>query len=195
MAMDFNLFARDDVAAGMPYLFVMRLGISLANSKESRGRRQVGLFDASVAFFHAVNDEQLCITPPPGLRRPGYFWQLWKALYGTRRAAQLWQLYLGSMFESAQWVSIKCCPNMYYSHQLDVTTAIHGDDFIAEGEADSLDVLEELLKTWIEIKILGRLGPGASGGHRRGAARSDQARRRVSRAGSDPRRRTPRVEH
>ena len=90
VAMDFNLFARDDVAAGTSYLFVMRLIISLANSKGPRGRRQVGLYDASVAFFHAVNDEQLYITPPPGLRRPGYFWQLWKALYGTRRAAQLW---------------------------------------------------------------------------------------------------------
>ena len=149
--MDFNLLARDDVAAGAPYLFVMRLIVPLANSKKPLGRRQVGLYDASVAFFRAVNDEQLYITPPPGLRRLGYFWQLWKALYGARRAAQLWQLYLGSMFESAQWASITCCPNTYYSPQLDVTTASYGDDFIAEVVTESFDVLEELLRTWIEI--------------------------------------------
>ena len=41
VAMDFNLFARDDVAAGAPYLFVMRLILSLAYSKKPRGRRQV----------------------------------------------------------------------------------------------------------------------------------------------------------
>ena len=64
VAMDFNLFARDDVAAGTPYLFVMRLIISLANSKERRGRRQVGLYDASVAFIHADNDE--CQSPNVG---------------------------------------------------------------------------------------------------------------------------------
>ena len=67
------------------------------------------------------------------------------------------------MFESAQWVNIKCCPNAYYSPQLDVTTAIHGDDFIAEGVSESLDALEDFLRTWIEIKILGRVGPGATG--------------------------------
>ena len=60
-------------------------------------------------------------------------------------------------------MSITCCPNAYYSPQLDVTTAIHGDEFIAEGMTEALDVLEELLRIWIGIKILGRIGPGATG--------------------------------
>ena len=50
VAMGFNLFARGDVAAGTPYLFVMRSIVLVANSKKPRRWRQVGLYDASVAF-------------------------------------------------------------------------------------------------------------------------------------------------
>eukprot|EP00974_Lingulodinium_polyedra_P021919 2116020-Lingulodinium_polyedra.AAC.1 len=102
VAMDFNLFERDDVAAGTPYLFFLRLVVSLAASKPPRGKRQVALYDASVAFFHAELDEWLCVIPPPGLRRLGFLWQLLKALYGTRPASRLWQAYIGEMFEKAQ---------------------------------------------------------------------------------------------
>eukprot|EP00959_Pyramimonas_sp_CCMP1952_P386502 8100185-Pyramimonas_sp.AAC.1 len=69
--MDFNLFERDDVAAGAPYLFYMCLVVSLAASKPPSGQRHVALCDASVAFFHADMGEWLCAMPPPGLRRPG----------------------------------------------------------------------------------------------------------------------------
>ena len=67
------------------------------------------------------------------------------------------------MFESAQWVSITRCPNAYYSPRPGVTTAMDGDDFIAEGVTEARDVLEELPRTWIEFKILGRIGPGWTG--------------------------------
>eukprot|EP00959_Pyramimonas_sp_CCMP1952_P414060 8675012-Pyramimonas_sp.AAC.1 len=89
--MDFNLFERDDVAAGASYLFYLRSVVSLAASKPPSGQRQVALCDASVAFFHADMDEWLCVMPPPGLRRPGRVLQLHKALCGTRPASRLWQ--------------------------------------------------------------------------------------------------------
>ena len=69
VAMDFNLFERDDVAAGTPHLFLLRPVVSLAVSQPSRGARQIALYDASVVFFHAELDEWLCVIPPPGLRR------------------------------------------------------------------------------------------------------------------------------
>eukprot|EP00959_Pyramimonas_sp_CCMP1952_P258904 5412802-Pyramimonas_sp.AAC.1 len=69
--MDFNLFERDDVAAGAPCRFYLRLAVPLAASKPPSGRRQVALCEASAAFFHADMGERLCVMPPPGLRRPG----------------------------------------------------------------------------------------------------------------------------
>ena len=55
------------------------------------------------------------------------------------------------------------CPCTYYATESDDTTTIHGDDFSAEGVSESLDQLDALLSTWVEIKILGRIGPGISG--------------------------------
>ena len=39
--------------------------------------------------------------------------------------------------------------------------AIHGDDIIAEGEAEYLNHLDEVLKQLIVVKVLDRIGPGA----------------------------------
>ena len=124
----------------------------------------MALHDASVAFFHATLDEWLVAIPPVGLRRPGHLWQLKKALYGTRRASQLWQTYIGDMFVENQWRRVTPCPGAFYSPELDITTGVHGDDFLTEGTPEALDKLDIMLATWIEIKYLGRLGPGPSGG-------------------------------
>eukprot|EP00959_Pyramimonas_sp_CCMP1952_P340564 7133153-Pyramimonas_sp.AAC.1 len=85
--MGFNLYERDDVAAGTPYLFYLRSVVPLAASKPPSGLRQVALCDASAAFFHADMDERLRAMPPPGLRRRGRVWHLHKALYGARPAS------------------------------------------------------------------------------------------------------------
>ena len=52
------------------------------------------MHDVRVAFFHADLGEWIVVIPPPGVRRPGYVWQLRKAMYGTRKAAQAWQEYV-----------------------------------------------------------------------------------------------------
>ena len=65
------------------------------------GRRQITLYEACVAFFHAVMDEWLCVVPPAGLRRPGRVWQLRKAVYGTRPASRLWQAFVSDVFEKS----------------------------------------------------------------------------------------------
>eukprot|EP00959_Pyramimonas_sp_CCMP1952_P127339 2663363-Pyramimonas_sp.AAC.1 len=57
VAMDFNLFVRDDAAAGAPCLSHLRPVVSVAASEPPSGQRQVALCDASVALFHAEMDE------------------------------------------------------------------------------------------------------------------------------------------
>jgi hypothetical protein len=152
------LSARDDVNASTPPIGLVRIVLSLAASKGSV--RLVALHDASVAFFHADIDEYIVVMPPPGLRKPGRVWQLRKALYGTRRASQLWQEYLANMFLANGWERIAVCAGGYYHPKLDMTSVVHGDDFATEGEPAALDVLDEMLEESVMIKKLGRIGPG-----------------------------------
>ena len=40
--------------------------------------------------------------------------------------------------------------------------AVHGDDIIAEGEPEKLDGLDEVLKQFVVVKVLNRVGPRAA---------------------------------
>ncbi len=51
---------------------------------------------------------------------------------------------------------------MFYEHNIDVTAAVHGDDFLAEGTAESLILLDHLLMSSMEVKVLPHIGPGAT---------------------------------
>ena len=63
----------------------------------------MAIYDVSVAFFHASIDEGITVIPPPGTARAGYVWILLKAMYGTRRAAQLWQEHLATVLKTGNW--------------------------------------------------------------------------------------------
>ena len=160
VAMEFNVFARDDVNASTPPLAVIRAIISLAASKP--GERFLAVYDISVAFFHAVIDEDITVMPPRGTARLGYVWILLKAMYGTRRAAQLWQEHLATVFKNGNWLRLQNIAGAFYEPNLDVTVAIHGDDFLAEGTAESLNVLDQLLLASMDVKVMPRIGPGAA---------------------------------
>ncbi len=80
-------------------------------------------------------------------------------MYGTRRAAQLWQEYAASAFKRNGWTRIAVAAGMYHEPMLDMTAVIHGDDVLTEGEWESLDVLDQQLTGEMDIKSLGRVGP------------------------------------
>ena len=44
----------------------------------------------------------------------------------------------------------------------DIDTVVHGDDFVAVAEDDQLDFFERVLENSMEIKRVGRIGPGRS---------------------------------
>ena len=103
VATEVNTYGRDDVAANTPPVAVVRLVLSMAASKPGRF---VGLHDAEVAFFHAFIDEWIVVIPPRGVRKDGKLWQLLKALYGIRRANQLWQEFLAKLFLDHDWFRV-----------------------------------------------------------------------------------------
>jgi hypothetical protein len=188
VATEVATYAREDVSQSTPPLKGSRLIVSLAASKRSQTgehTRLVARYDISVAFFHAESTGQIAVIPPKGLARPGCCWHLQKAMYGTREASQQWGKKVTQVMvngtvpggsagagssaragatEGHSFREVLVVPMTFYSPDLDVTVNCHGDDFLAEGEAASLDRLDDLLSRHFQCKILPRIGPPAYGG-------------------------------
>jgi len=131
---------------------------------EGSRRRLLARYDVSVAFFHAPGEGKIAIMPPKELRKPGICWFLDKAMYGTRRASQLFGTYV---IDSLCAEGMKCIGYMamtFVSEELDIELAVHGDDFLADGEKDSLDQLDTIMEKYFDVKRLPRIGPPEFGG-------------------------------
>ena len=149
---------REDVFAATPPLAAMRFILSRA---VSRGHgRCLGLWDVSVAFFHAATEEEVFVRPPKNMRKDKATRKLLKAMHGTQVASSRWQRLVRDTLCDGHWkvlTSVRC---VAYNETEDSLVMFHGDDILAEGHDSSLDKLDEVLGAF-EIKRLPRMGPTA----------------------------------
>ena len=131
--------------------------------KNKRGRhiRVIALYDISCAFWHAQLplDEPIAMYPPRGEVEAGYVWQMKRAMCGTRRGLRLFQENMKKVLGEAGYAALKVCHQVHY--EAVSMAAIHDDDIIAEGEAEKLNHLDEVLKRLVVVKVLDRIGPRA----------------------------------
>lgn len=154
---------RFDVFAAALGIKAVRIVISLCASKEGKRSRQLGRYDMKVAFFHADQDEEIYCTPPVEAQvEEGMCWRLRKAFYGTRRVSVLWQKKYTDVFLANGFVQCTAVTVIFFSESWDVTVCVHGDDFLAEGKPSSLNKLDEMMRANFTVKVLRRVGPGAS---------------------------------
>ena len=158
----YNVDKRFDVHQGTPPLKKLRMLLALATSKDSHRRKVCGIWDVSVAFFHSPMDEFTVVRPPVGLRVRGKLWVLSRALSGTRMASRCFGKLVSEVLRDAQFETVAIVPNTYHHPQRDIDTVVHGDDFVAVAEDDQLDHFERVLENSMEIKRVGRIGPGRS---------------------------------
>ena len=146
---------REDVfAATPPPLAAMRFILSRA---ASRGHGCcLGLWNVSVAFFHATIEEEVFVRPPKNMRKDKTIWKLLKARYGKQVASLRWQRSVRETLRDGHWKVLTSVPRVAYNETEDSLVMFHGDDFLAEGHDSSLDKLEVF-----EIKRLPRIGPTA----------------------------------
>ena len=157
VAMEINNGPRDDVSSGTPPLVGHRTIVSLAAPKrkgQKFGRRLLGRYDVSVAFFHAKPSGKLAVIPPKDLQS-AYLWYLNKTMNGRREASKCWsQEIIGTLkpvsLRTIETVrvslrTIETVPGMFYHPEWDVTMSFHGDNFLAEGPAEGLDRLDEAM--------------------------------------------------
>ncbi len=130
VATQVNNFARD-VQANTPPLKAARVIISRASS--GCETKVLALYDASVAFLHAAldKDEMLCVRGPRGIRKKGELMLLAKALYGTRKAGQMWQEPICETMVDGGFAVVEVVANTFFHADDNILITCHGDDFLA----------------------------------------------------------------
>ena len=163
VAQEINYEKREDVSMCTPPLKTHRIIVSLAASKGPR--RLIARYDVSVAFFHAPATLKIAVKPPKGIGDADTLWWLQKAMNGTREASKQWGGEVARVaVEVGGFSESKISPLTFYTPSLDITFSCHGDDFLAEGEGPSLDVLDKMMVENFETKVLPRIGPKERGG-------------------------------
>jgi len=168
VAMEFNMYDRLDVYAGTPPLKFIKMILSRAAHKRRNGiedyTRVLGFYDVVTAFWHAdlPLDEPIAVIPPRGEELDGYVWQMRKAMYGTRRASQLFLEFMVTVFIAASYRPLAVSRQVFYSERHDSMAALHGDDVIIEAEGEDLDKFDIVMKEHCSCKIMPRIGPNQS---------------------------------
>ena len=151
-----------DTLAGTPPPKFVRLRVSLAATlTDARGRHSflIGLCDASHACDPTDMDEEVHAVPLKGEEEPGVYWQLLKAMYGTRRASELFQKLIIDTLISQGCLRIKVTTNAIWHNELWLYITVHGDDFEGIGAYESLMILNGWLEADSEIKRAPFIGP------------------------------------
>ena len=110
-----------------------------------------------------------CLHLPKGEEdEHGVVWQLTKALCGTRRAALLFQEYVIQARVKIGFTVVRVAAQTFHHAASLVLAIVHGDDFIASGETQSWDMLDQALEQFFVLKKMPRNEPLEFGGSSEG---------------------------
>ena len=142
-------------------VFRLLLSIAVSDASIFGGSPVVlSVWDISVAFFHAVMDELVCVHPPRDLVPPGWCWKLRKSMYGTRRASRLWADNVRRALEDDGSETIAVFSIFLVNRSKRCIVAVWGDDFAFIVASEMVPHLTELLERNFECKLIGNIGPG-----------------------------------
>ena len=127
--------------------------------------RMLAIYDVSVAFYHALLDEDIWVGPPKSENeQPGIVWQRQRALYGTRRAAFLFQQYAIDSLAAMGFARVEVAAQFFVHVARSLLVVVHGDDFMAAGSCEKLGWFDDGLSQFFLLKIVARVGPAVLGG-------------------------------
>ena len=93
--------------------------------------------DISKAYFFASATTDMYIELPPEDAEPGMVGKIEKSLYGTRDAALNWAEAYTKVLLAMGYKKGVSSPCSFHHAGWDLSTVVHGDDFLMEGLADS----------------------------------------------------------
>ena len=162
---EFNVGRDDSLYAATPPLEALRLILSNAATRIPGGgggeRKAIMINDVWRAYFYARATRDLYVEIPPedDEAGPNVLGKLELCLYGTRDAAKGWQEALSSHLEKIGFRRGIGHPAVFYHPTKDLTTLVHGDDYVSSGLQAELDWLEGELQQAYEIQTQ-KVGPG-----------------------------------
>ena len=156
-----------ELFSAMPPLEALKLLCSLLVSmKVSRHGRPLKLafFDISRAHLYGKPKRAIYVDLPEEEAEEGKCALLERTMYGTRDASQAWQSDYSELLESHGHKSGTASPALFYSHEADVRSLVHGDDFAVLSDEEGITAMEKQLGERYDYKCTGRLGPDEGDG-------------------------------
>ena len=80
-------------------------------------------------------------------------------MYGTRDAAQNWEVAYCQFMAESGFTSGKATPCTFHNRGRNIRVVVHGDDFTILGAERDLDWFRSQIQTRFEVKFRGRIGP------------------------------------
>jgi hypothetical protein len=126
---------------------------------DKKGGMKLDFIDVRRAYFHAQARRQVFVELCEEDRVKDMCGELVKAMYGTRDAAQNWEVTYVTFMNEIGFVSGKSTPCVFYHEKRNVRAVVHGDDFTLLGKEGELDWFRQMISERFEVKFRGRLGP------------------------------------
>jgi hypothetical protein len=167
VAKEINTHKREDLFAATPPLEAKKILFSPAvttGTGYQRGQEMKGMkldfIDVRRAYFHAKARREVYVDLPEEDAEPGMCGKLVMAMYGTRDAAQNWEIEYGNFMKEIGFAQGRATPCAFHHPGRDLRCVVHGDDFTLLGNESDLDWFRNKISTKYEVKFRGRLGRG-----------------------------------
>ena len=142
----------DELYANTPSLSCVKLAMLFA-AQSGKGRKLMTL-DVKSAFLYGAARRKIYIELPSADPHAGgsTVGVLYKALYGTRDAPQIWQHEVRGTLKRMGFMQSALQPSVYFHHERDILLMVHVDDFLVAASQESLEwVYDEMSKSY-ELK-------------------------------------------
>ena len=110
----------------------MTEGVGYSRGKEQHGKK-IDFIDVRRAYFYARSKRDVHAELPSEDAEEGYCGKLVKSMYGTRDAAQNWEMEYTGFMKSLGFAQGIATPCVFYHQERDIRIAVHGDDFTTAG--------------------------------------------------------------
>ena len=142
VAKEIKVNKREDLFAATPPLEAKKLLFSLAvtegvgykRSMRKQGKK-IEFIDIRRAYFHSEARRTIYVQLPNEDHEEGMCGILQKAMYGTRDAAQNWEVEYNKFMAESGFVRGVTSPCVFLNEARDLRVVVHGDDFTILGHA------------------------------------------------------------
>ena len=136
-------------------------GIGFKRDQQQMGMK-IDFIDVKRAYFHVASRRRVFVRLPPEDAEPGMCGLLQRSMYGTRGAAQNWEIEYATFMGSIGFKRGKGMPCIFHHQERGLRAVIHGDDFTILGHSDQLDWFRSEIQGKFEVKLRGRIGPSSN---------------------------------